>query len=65
MQWTVRYFDQWGKKWIQINDGTEEQSRAGAGAIAYAKRKQRSWEEISSKADQVFRVINKAYKSPL
>lgn len=37
----------------------------GAGAAAYAKRKQSTWDHMALKSDRSFKYINSAYKSPL
>jgi hypothetical protein len=57
MQWTVRYFSHKSKGWA-------EGAGTGAGALAYAKRKQSMWEQLSINSDRIFKVLNPAYKSP-
>ena len=61
MQWTVRYFAYRSKNWSR---GAEHISTS-AGALAYAKRKQSSWEHLTRKSDRTFSAINNAYQSPL
>lgn len=67
MQWTVRFFSYQSKMWSALQNSTEAgvMSNIGAGAIAYAKRKQWTWDQLCHKSDQTFTVVNKAYKSPL
>ena len=71
MQWTVRYFAYKSKYWGKTQDTTSEHCSgnadvgAGAGAVAYAKRKEATWEQLSLKSDRTFTIINSAYKSPL
>jgi len=66
MQWTVRYFSHKSERWAELLDTpTESDNQQGAGAVAYAKRKQSIWKQLSIKSDQIFSFINNAYKSPL
>jgi hypothetical protein len=65
MQWTVRYFTYQSKIWSKILDTSAEHIATSSGPLAYAKRKQSTWENLSIKSDRIFRAINNAYKSPL
>jgi hypothetical protein len=65
MQWTVRYFAYKSKNWSEMQKPSAEQSSSSAGALAYAKRKQWTWEHLSRKSDRTFTIINNAYISPL
>jgi Kyakuja-Dileera-Zisupton transposase len=65
MQWTVRYYASKSKNWADIQKTISEDLNTSAGPIAYAKRKQSTWQQISVKSDRIFTVINNAYKSPL
>lgn len=72
MQWTVRYFTYKGELWRNMHETvTTEDSNViadhiiGAGAAAYAKRKQSTWDHMALKSDRSFKYINSAYKSPL
>jgi hypothetical protein len=65
MQWTARYFMHMSKKWSKVRDTSAEEVTTGRGALAYAKRKQSTWEHLTLKSDRTFSAINNAYKSPL
>jgi hypothetical protein len=65
MQWTVRYFDYMKRKWCRNEEGSAENSTVSAGALAYAKRKQSTWKDLTVKSDRTFSAINNAYQSPL
>ena len=69
MQWTVRYFAYKSKYWAKMQEKTSEScsrnADVGAGAVAYAKRKEATWEQLLLKSDRTFTIINSAYKSPL
>ena len=63
MQWTVRYFSYKSKLW---QDRTSSAATGvGAGAVAYGKRKQSTWDQLCLKSDRTFTVLNNTYKSPL
>lgn len=65
MQWTVRYFIYRQEKWAEAQVVEAEPRFVSAGALAYAKRKQSTWQQLAVKSDRTFRIINNAYKSPL
>jgi hypothetical protein len=77
MQWTVRHFRYMSHKWIiapdDVNSLTAESSSCtgtgipnlSIGAIAYFNRKHAVWEDLMRKADNVFKICNPAYVSPL
>lgn len=72
MQWVVRYFryksNNWSRSvedWAGQTGESADERGSSPGVLAYAKRKEWTWLQVSLKADQVFKVINNAYKSPL
>ena len=75
MQWTVRYFTQKSKSWAEIQntlsgkvsstDINLTEVRDYTGQLAYAKRKNATWFQLALKSDKAFKILNKAYKSPL
>jgi hypothetical protein len=78
MQWTVRYFSNNCNVWAKLQDiqidtsaasnavaGVDAVAGVAAGAVAYAKRKQWTWEQMRLKSDRAFTILNNAYKSPL
>jgi hypothetical protein len=58
MQWTVAFFVYNSRKWGSHVGGS-------SGAVAYANRKHAMWRDQGLSADRIFRLLNKAYKSPL
>lgn len=58
MQWTVLFFVYQSRKWAS-------QSGSTSGAVAYANRKHAMWQGLGVSADRTFKLLNKAYKSPL
>lgn len=72
MQWTVRYFIHKSKFWSDVQTIPASTSNTPAniqfdvaGCHAYSKRKYWTWHQLAIKADNTFKVINNAYKSPL
>jgi hypothetical protein len=74
MQWTVRYFVYMSRNWVLHSRTSFGSGTGGAGtipgnlttgAIAYHKRKRAVWEDLTKKADGIFRRSNPAYQSPL
>lgn len=62
MQWTVRFFVHNSEMWNRVQ---ETGAGVGAGAIAYARKKKSTWEQLSHKSDRTFTLLNHGYKSPL
>lgn len=76
MQWTVRYFTHKSSFWLETQNKPAEpiltsaelnltSAKVNPGARAYAKRKESTWLRLALKSDKTFKIINKAYKSPL
>ena len=67
MQWIVRFFSHKSMMWAKLHSTRSAVAGqgAGAGAIAYTKHKQVTWEQLSLISDWTFSVLNNAYKLPL
>lgn len=63
MQWTVNFFSHNAEMWEKLQDTSADIENNGAGVIAYARRKQATWEHFRLQADRTFRSLNIDYKS--
>jgi hypothetical protein len=65
MQWTVKFFTYNAEMWKRFQDTEADFSNVGAGATAYARRKQATWDQLCLQSDRTFKSLNNAYKSPM